>query len=79
MKNVLVAKSLKKVYGAKGNVYTALNDINFQIKEGEFIGIMGPSGAGKTTLLNIISTIDTPSSGTVLVDGKNRVGMKEER
>ncbi|GAA0737849.1 ABC transporter ATP-binding protein [Clostridium oceanicum] len=79
MKNVLVAKSLKKVYGAKGNVYTALNDINFQIKEGEFIGIMGPSGAGKTTLLNIISTIDTPSSGTVLVDGKNIVGMKEER
>lgn len=79
MKNVLVAKNLKKVYGAKGNVYTALNDINFQIKEGEFIGIMGPSGAGKTTLLNIISTIDTPSSGTVLVDGKNIVGMKEER
>ncbi|MFD3157786.1 ABC transporter ATP-binding protein [Haloimpatiens sp. FM7330] len=79
MNNVLVAKNLKKIYGSRGNVYTALYDIDLEIKEGEFIGIMGPSGAGKTTLLNIISTIDTPTSGTVTIDGDNIVKMDEDK
>lgn len=79
MKDVLVAKNLRKVYGSKGNVYTALHDIDLNIKEGEFVGIMGPSGAGKTTLLNIISTIDKPSSGTVTIDGEDIVKMNEDK
>ncbi len=79
MNNVLIAKNLKKVYGSRGNVYTALHDIDLTIKEGEFVGIMGPSGAGKTTLLNIISTIDKPSSGTVTIGGDDIVKMNEEK
>ena len=78
MENVLVARNLKKVYGSRGNVYTALNDINLEIKEGEFIGIMGPSGAGKTTLLNIISTIDKPTSGVVTIDKEDLAKMSED-
>ncbi len=79
MNNVLVAKNVRKVYGSRGNIYPALEDINLEIKEGEFIGIMGPSGAGKTTLLNVISTIDKPTSGTVNIDGENIVTMNEKK
>lgn len=77
MENILNAKNLKKIYGARGNNYTALQGIDMEIAQGEFVGIMGPSGAGKTTLLNIISTIDRPTSGTVLIDGEDIVKMKE--
>lgn len=79
MNNVLVAKNLKKVYGSRENVYTALHDIDLEIKAGEFVGIMGPSGSGKTTLLNIISTIDKPTSGTITIDGDNIVTMNEDK
>jgi putative ABC transport system ATP-binding protein len=79
MNDVLIAKNLKKVYGSRGNICTALYGIDLDIKEGEFVGIMGPSGAGKTTLLNIISTIDKPSSGTVTIDGEDIVKMDEEK
>lgn len=79
MKNVLVANNVKKVYGSRGNLYPALDNINLEIKEGEFIGIMGPSGAGKTTLLNVISTIDKPSSGTIAIDGDDIVRMNEDK
>lgn len=77
MNNVLVARNVKKVYGSRGNIYTALQDIDLEIKEGEFVGIMGPSGAGKTTLLNIVSTIDRPTSGTVTIGGDDIVKMNE--
>lgn len=79
MKNVLTVKNVKKVYGSRGNVYTALNDISLEVKEGEFVGVMGPSGAGKSTLLNIISTIDKPSSGIVNVDGEDITKMDEDK
>ena len=79
MRNVLTAKNLRKVYGSRGNIYTALHDIDLEIEEGEFVGIMGPSGAGKTTLLNIISTIDRPSGGTVTIGGEDIVKMDEEK
>ncbi|MFD3157048.1 ABC transporter ATP-binding protein [Haloimpatiens sp. FM7330] len=78
LKNVLVVKNLKKIYGSKGNVYTALNGVDLEIKEGEFIGIMGPSGAGKTTLLNMVSTIDNPTSGNVLIDNEDITTMKDK-
>lgn len=78
MKNVLYAKKIKKIYGSRGNVYTALQEIDLEIKEGEFVGIMGPSGAGKTTLLNILSTIDQPSSGEIMIDGSDVVKMSED-
>lgn len=79
MKTILQAKNVQKVFGDKENRYKALEDINLEIKEGEFVGIMGPSGAGKSTLLNIFSTIDTPSSGNIIIDGQNIVTMKEEQ
>ncbi|HBZ0375001.1 TPA: ABC transporter ATP-binding protein, partial [Clostridioides difficile] len=56
----------------------ALNDINFSIEDGEFVGIMGPSGSGKTTLLNMISTIDKPTTGTMELKGKNPLLLRGE-
>ncbi|MBU5292989.1 ABC transporter ATP-binding protein [Anaerosalibacter bizertensis] len=70
---VLETKDLSKIYGGKGKGISvkALDSFNMDIKKGEFVGVMGPSGSGKTTLLNILATIDSPSSGKVLVDSKN--------
>jgi putative ABC transport system ATP-binding protein len=79
MKTILHAKNVQKIYGTKGNQYNALEYIDLEIKEGEFIGIMGPSGAGKSTLLNILSTIDTPTSGEIIIANQNIVTMKEEQ
>ncbi|GIO31512.1 MULTISPECIES: ABC transporter ATP-binding protein [Paenibacillus] len=79
MKTILQAKNVNKTFGTKGNLYTALQNINLSIEEGEYVGIMGPSGAGKSTLLNIFSTIDTPTSGEITIDGQNIVAMNEEK
>ena len=69
---VLEAVHLKKVYNyATPNAFEALHDINFQVHEGEFVGIMGPSGSGKSTFINNISTIDECTEGKVLINGKN--------
>lgn len=78
MKKVLEVKQVSKVFGIKGNEFVALNGVNASVAEGEFVGIMGPSGAGKTTLLNVISTIDSPTSGEIMIDGKDIVKMKED-
>lgn len=79
MKTILQASNVQKIYGTKENQYKALEDIDLEVKESEFIGIMGPSGAGKSTLLNILSTIDTPSSGEIVIAGQNIVKMNEEQ
>ncbi|OAX47839.1 ABC transporter ATP-binding protein [Paenibacillus sp. AD87] len=74
---ILQVSALNKVY--QGKVQTkALSDIHLTIKQGEFVGIMGPSGSGKTTLLNMVSTIDEPSSGKVLINGMNPFDMKKK-
>lgn len=78
MKAIVEAKQMRKVYGAKGNVYTALQEFDLTVQEGEFTGIMGPSGSGKTTLLNLIATIDKPTSGEIRIDGIPIAAMKEE-
>jgi len=66
--NVLDVKQISKVY--EGPVpYEALHEIDFSVAPGEFVGIMGPSGSGKTTLLNVISIIDAPTSGQVVIGG----------
>ncbi|PEB13101.1 ABC transporter ATP-binding protein [Bacillus thuringiensis] len=67
---ILHVSDLGKVYSGKIS-YTALSHIDLKIKKGEFVGVMGPSGSGKTTLLNMVSTIDAPTSGEVLIDGEN--------
>ncbi|WP_054027574.1 ABC transporter ATP-binding protein [Bacillus sp. FJAT-28004] len=79
MQTILQANNVQKRFGTRDNIYTALKDINLEINEGEFVGVMGPSGAGKSTLLNIFSTIDTPTSGEVIIAGQNIVTMKDEQ
>lgn len=66
---LLKAKEVTKVY-AKAP-HPSLNQVSFDVVEGEFIGIMGASGSGKTTLLNVLSTIDTPTSGEIWINGVN--------
>lgn len=68
--SILQVNALNKVYPGKV-VTQALTDIHLTIEQGEFVGIMGPSGSGKTTLLNMVSTIDKPSSGEVLINGND--------
>lgn len=68
--DILKVCDLSKIYTGKVS-YEALSNIHLRIKKGEFVGVMGPSGSGKTTLLNMISTIDAPTSGKVLINGEN--------
>lgn len=68
---MLSVQNIEKYYGSKNNVTKALGRISFEVKDGEFIAIMGASGSGKTTLLNCIATIDTVSAGNILLDGEN--------
>ncbi|MEB2300201.1 ABC transporter ATP-binding protein [Lysinibacillus xylanilyticus] len=67
MNTIVSAKSVTKIYNK--NQLPGLNKVSFDIQTGEFVGIMGASGSGKTTLLNILSTIDTPTDGEILIDG----------
>lgn len=80
---LLEVSNLYKHYNIRGlkEQIDVLNDISFSINSGEFIAVMGPSGSGKSTLLNIISSIDTPSSGTIIIDGNtvNKSTKKEQR
>ncbi|WP_278683688.1 ATP-binding cassette domain-containing protein [Paraclostridium bifermentans] len=71
MTKILEVRNLMKSYGTNKNTQTVLNGIDLDINKGEFVGVMGPSGAGKSTLLNIVSTIDTATSGDVKIEGKN--------
>lgn len=76
---VLEVAHLEKVYGALGNVTRALNDVNFTVNRGEFVGIMGASGSGKSTLLNCVSTIDAATSGAIRINGQDVTRMKQAK
>ena len=78
-KPVLEVEHIQKVYGSRGNVTHALNDVSFEISAGEFTAIMGPSGSGKSTLLNCVSTIDSVTSGTVRINGADVTRLKSEK
>ena len=69
MGELLSVENVEKYYGGNGLVTKALDDISFQVNDGEFLAIMGASGSGKTTLLNCIATIDTVSSGHIYLSG----------
>ncbi|SFE62838.1 putative ABC transport system ATP-binding protein [Peptostreptococcaceae bacterium pGA-8] len=75
---ILELKNVKKVYETKNVTTEALNEINFSVKKGEFISIMGESGAGKTTLLNIIATLDKATAGTVLLNGQDITALQDK-
>ncbi len=76
MSEILTVTDLKKVYGKGGAVTRALDGVSLSLEAGEFVGVMGPSGSGKTTLLNCVSTIDRPSSGSIIIDGKELTRLK---
>lgn len=71
--SILEVNQVKKVYTTRfgSNKVMALKNVNFSIEQGEYTAIMGESGAGKTTLLNILAALDRPSSGSVILDGKD--------
>lgn len=77
--SVLEVTALKKVYSQRleGNKVEALKSVSFAVKKGEFVAIMGESGSGKTTLLNILAALDTPTSGSVVLDGMNLARIRE--
>ena len=76
---VLEVSHIEKVYGSRAMPTRALADISFRVDAGEFVGIMGASGSGKSTLLNCISTIDSVTSGTVLIGGQDITRLKAAR
>lgn len=78
MSTILETKNLCKFYGAKENEVKAVDKINIEIKEGEFVAIVGKSGSGKSTLLHMLGGLDTPTSGEVLLKGKELYKMKED-
>lgn len=77
---LLEVKNLKKIYTTRfgGNQVQALSDVNFSVEPGEYVAIMGESGSGKTTLLNILATLDKPTSGEVILNGRNITAIKEK-
>ena len=76
--SILECKNVKKIYQTKNLTTEALRDVSFSVEKGEFISIMGESGAGKTTLLNILATLDNPSSGVLLLNGRDMGSLKKE-
>lgn len=78
---LLQVSHLKKIYTTRfgGNQVQALSDVNFSVEKGEYVAIMGESGSGKTTLLNILASLDRPTAGTVLLDGKDIAGIPESQ
>jgi putative ABC transport system ATP-binding protein len=75
--SILDVRHLTKIYEGKV-AHKALDNINFSIEKGEFVGIMGPSGSGKTNLLNLIATIDQPTSGDIFINGKKPHNMNRK-
>lgn len=68
---ILKCEGVRKVYGSKENLVTALDGIDLSVEKGEFVAIIGASGSGKSTLLHILGSVDKPTEGKVLVDGED--------
>ena len=75
---ILETKDLRKIYGSGDTEVRALDGVNLQIENGEFVAIVGTSGSGKSTLLHMLGGLDRPTSGSVIVDGKDIFSLKEE-
>lgn len=79
-RNVLLSvRDVQKVYGSREAITRTLDDVSFDICEGEFVGVMGPSGSGKSTLLNCISTIDTVTSGSIILNGRDITQLRSRQ
>ncbi len=75
--NLLEVNNICKTYGSGEAAVQALKNVSFSVPKGEYVAIVGESGSGKSTLLNMIGALDTPTSGKVLIDGKDTFAMKE--
>ncbi len=75
---ILSTKNLKKIYGKGESEVRALNGVDISVERGEFVSIVGTSGSGKSTLLHMLGGLDRPTSGNVVVDGKNIFSLKDE-
>ena len=74
---LLEVNHLCKTYGSGETAVHALKDVSFSVPKGEYVAVVGESGSGKSTLLNLIGGLDTPTSGKVLIDGKDVFAMKD--
>ena len=79
MEPILRVEHLVREYGGKGSLTRAIDDVSFEVEQGEFVGIMGASGSGKSTLLNCVSTIDTPTGGRIYVEGREVTRLKPKQ
>ena len=77
--SILQTTELKKYYGTKPNITKALDGVNLSVEQGEFVAIVRTSGSGKSTLLNMIGGLDVPTSGKVIVDGRDLSTLKDEQ
>ncbi|MDE7321427.1 MAG: ABC transporter ATP-binding protein [Lachnospiraceae bacterium] len=77
--DLLEVRSISKTYGSDETAVHALKKVSFSVPKGEYVAIVGESGSGKSTLLNMIGALDNPTSGKVLIDGKDIFAMKESK
>jgi putative ABC transport system ATP-binding protein len=77
--NIIQVSKLSKIYKTEAMETIALSDISFTIKQGEYVAIMGPSGSGKSTLMHILGALDTPTSGTYILDGENVENLSDDQ
>lgn len=77
--DLLEVKSISKTYGSGETAVQALKKVSFSVPKGEYVAIVGESGSGKSTLLNMIGALDNPTSGKVLIDGKDIFAMQESK
>lgn len=77
-KSIISIQNVVKKFPVGDGYFTALHDINLEVKEGEFTGLIGPSGSGKTTLLNIMGSLDSPTEGKAWVMDKNIAGLSHK-
>ena len=77
--NLLEVQSISRTYGSGETAVHALKNVSFSVPKGEYVAIVGESGSGKSTLLNMIGALDNPTSGKVLIDGKDIFSMKESQ
>ena len=77
--DLLEVKNISKTYGSGETAVMALKDVSFSVPKGEFVAIVGESGSGKSTLLNMVGALDTPTSGKVLIDGKDIFAMNDRK